>query len=189
MERFLLQIKSLDFGGFISLYQLGQRDPGVEYLYLFFARYVILVFFLTFIYLIWNKKINALICSFIAMALAGLIDLIIYLVWKRPRPFIAHANLVSAQTDQNVVDAGSFPSSHTYIAFAIATSVFLYGHKRLGTLLFILAVLIAMSRIGAGLHYPSDVIAGALLGIASGIVSYLWVHHREHNWETPESAE
>ncbi|MCX5853928.1 MAG: phosphatase PAP2 family protein [Deltaproteobacteria bacterium] len=45
-----------------------------------------------------------------------------------------------------------------------------------------MAVLVAIGRIGAGLHYPSDTVAGALLGIASGIAAHWFIRKNEHRW-------
>jgi len=176
-------VRQRDLAVYSKIYQLGFENPALYQFFLFFSRYGILLFFLSFIYLIWVKRINALICSMFALGIAGLIDLIIFIFWKRPRPFIAHANLVSAVADTSKVDIASFPSSHTYIAFAIATSIFLYGHKKLGAILFLIAILVAVSRVGVGLHYPSDIIGGATLGIFSGIFACYITHKIERYWE------
>ena len=183
MENALDIIRRYDLTIYTKIYQLGYQNPAYYQFFLFFSRYGILIFLLSFIFLIWAKRINALICSGFAVAIAGTVDLIIYIVWKRPRPYIAHADIVSSIPANAQVDISSFPSSHTYIAFAIATSIFLYGHKKLGTFLFIMAILVAVSRIGVGLHYPSDIIGGAMLGIFSGIVAYYFTHKIEKYWE------
>ena len=68
----------------------------------------------------------------------------------------------------------SFPSAHT--AFAFATAVFVYHYsRRAGLLAILLAVLVGVSRIFVGVHFPIDVLAGAVLGtmIPWGIVSLL----------------
>jgi len=183
MENVLSTIRQYDLRAFLKLYDLGLNNQFISSTYLFFSRYGIVIFFLSFIYLIWVRRINALLCSMFSMLLAGTVDLIIYILWKRPRPFVAHADLINQVLDQSKVDLSSFPSSHTYIAFAVATSIFLYGHKKLGSFLFIIAIIVAVSRVGAGLHYPSDVIGGAMLGIFSGILSYLIVQKAEKYWE------
>ncbi len=168
----LLDITRLyDFKTYYKLYLLGVENHAFGQTFLFFAKYGIVFFFLAFAYLISKKRIKAFYCSFLAMGIAGFVDIVISLFWNRPRPFISHAGMVDPIIEGLRVDNGSFPSSHTYIVFAVAVSVFLYGHKRLGVVLFILAILVALGRIVVGLHYPSDVLAGTLLGIASGIIA------------------
>jgi len=73
----------------------------------------------------------------------------------------------------------SFPSAHASVAFALATVVLLMARQAHGTVLAALAVLavfaaslIAWSRVYLGLHYPSDVMAGALAGAASGWLAW-----------------
>ncbi len=183
MNQFLDKIRTLDFETYTKMYKYGQDNPDIGYAFFLSAKFGIIIPFSAFIYLIYTKKINALICSFFAMGLAGLIDVVVFVFWKRPRPYISHASVVDLDAANFRVDVASFPSSHTYIAFAVATSVFLYGHKKLGSFLFVISILIAVSRIATGLHYPSDVIGGALLGIAAGIVAYIIVHKAEKLWE------
>lgn len=64
----------------------------------------------------------------------------------------------------------SFPSGHTYSGFASATAVF--RKKRfLGTILYILAFLIAFSRMYLYVHFPTDIIAGIILGFFSEYIA------------------
>ena len=65
----------------------------------------------------------------------------------------------------------SFPSGHTFASFASATALFLY-HKKAGIAAYILAAIIAFTRLYLYVHFPSDVIAGMLLGIFSGWLAY-----------------
>lgn len=184
METILSKIKYYDYSIYKFLHSTIAGRPGLNEFYLFFAKYGVVLFFIAFIYLIMKRKIEAFICTFMAMAIAMSADFIIMLFWQRPRPFISHGNEILTPITQGLrVDSASFPSAHTYIAFAIATSIFLYGHKRLGVLLFLLALTIAISRVGAGLHYPSDIIGGALLGIASGIFAYIIVSSSQKKWK------
>jgi undecaprenyl-diphosphatase len=78
----------------------------------------------------------------------------------RPRPFATE--IVKLLFYRPSVS--SFPSIPIDVAFCFATGLW-YVNKRLGNSLFILSALYALSRVYAGVHYPSDVIAGALLGI------------------------
>lgn len=64
----------------------------------------------------------------------------------------------------------SFPSGHTYSAFAAATVINIYN-KKWGILFYIFAVLMGFSRMYLYVHYPTDVLAGMILGILIGIIS------------------
>lgn len=143
-----------------------------HFIFYFFARFGIILFLISFIYLTLKKKIRALICVLMAMGIAGTADFLVFIFWQRPRPFESHSDIVFRDMSGLYSSMSSFPSSHTYIAFAIATSVLLYGHKKLGSLLLLLAMMVAIGRIGIGLHYPSDVIGGVIFGIAAGFLVY-----------------
>jgi undecaprenyl-diphosphatase len=68
-------------------------------------------------------------------------------------------------------DKYSFPSGHSITAFAIAFSVGLF-YPDLQAPLLAVAVLIASSRIILGMHFLSDVLAGSLIGVGLGCISY-----------------
>ncbi len=81
-------------------------------------------------------------------------------------PFIGH--LV-----HNTVGCGGkfgFASSHASTAFALATSIYLFTKDRLaiGKWLFVWAFVYAYSRVAVGVHYPGDILVGALTGIFTG---------------------
>ena len=65
----------------------------------------------------------------------------------------------------------SFPSGHTFASFAAAAAIFCRS-RQLGTAALLLATGIGFSRMYLFVHYPSDVLAGALLGTVSGIAAY-----------------
>lgn len=65
----------------------------------------------------------------------------------------------------------SFPSRHVFSVFVIAMTIF-YLHADAGILLFIIGVGLAVIRVIGGVHEPRDVIAGALIGIVSGVLGY-----------------
>lgn len=65
----------------------------------------------------------------------------------------------------------SFPSRHVFSVFIIAMTVF-YVHADAGFLLCVIGAALALIRVIGGVHEPRDVIAGALIGIASGLIGF-----------------
>lgn len=99
-----------------------------------------------------------------ALAL-GINRLIAAEIWDRHRPYAEHsiAHPWSSTTDP------SFPSDHASAAFAIAFAVLAFSLPA-GALFLAGAVAVAFSRIAGGLHYPSDVGAGFVIGLVCALV-------------------
>ncbi|WP_373997886.1 phosphatase PAP2 family protein [Bdellovibrio bacteriovorus] len=87
-------------------------------------------------------------------------------VFERARPL--NSNLLEEVILRGPAAGGfSFPSSHAADAFAVAAFVTSF-YPRTASLLYPLAILMGYSRIYCGVHFPGDVIAGALLGLLLG---------------------
>jgi undecaprenyl-diphosphatase len=112
----------------------------------------------------------ALLALGVAQVLSRLID--------RQRPFAAHPHLVRLFA-HHAADPG-FPSDHATGAFAIAFAVWFHD-RRWGAVLVALAVVLSVGRVAIGVHYPSDVIAGAALGAAAALVVARSPLHRPLN--------
>lgn len=80
-----------------------------------------------------------------------------------PRPFVTHLDVQPLVSE---TPFSSFPSGHATLFFALATSIYLYD-KRVGGIFFVCASIIALSRVVAGVHYPIDIIAGAVIGVGA----------------------
>lgn len=98
------------------------------------------------------------------MAVAGLAGTALYRVLKqrlvRERPFVSHAGILRGAAP---LDRYSFPSGHTLHAVCF-TALAVSGFPNLAWVLVPFASLVAASRVVLGLHYPTDVAAGAVLG-------------------------
>jgi len=109
--------------------------------------------------------------SLYAVLLSGGVAQIIKAVFERPRPTHVAGYVLHAIEHPSFFDLtgrfNSFPSGHTATAFALA-AVIARRYPRLRLPLYALASLIALSRIALGSHYPSDIVGGAIVGIAVG---------------------
>lgn len=107
---------------------------------------------------------------------------------NKPRPHEADSTLISLKKAKN----SSFPSGHTAEAFATATSLTLISHKwYVAVPAFAWAGLVGYSRLYLGVHFPSDVIAGALIGGGSAWLSYKlnkWMHGKKNQKKIIEPA-
>lgn len=87
-------------------------------------------------------------------------------IFERPRPCNALADVL---TPLGCTGSYSFPSNHAINNFAAA--MFFYRlFPNLKWILFITASLVAISRVYLGLHYPSDILGGAIVGIFFGYI-------------------
>ncbi|MCX6162335.1 MAG: phosphatase PAP2 family protein [Ignavibacteriae bacterium] len=92
---------------------------------------------------------------------------------KRERPSVTLRN-VHVNRGNSLTDRYSFPSGHTSMAFSIATSLTLRYTDKPAIIAgsFFYAVIIGYGRIYLGVHYPSDVFAGALIGAGSAALIF-----------------
>lgn len=88
------------------------------------------------------------------------------IVFHAPRPFVTHLDVRPLVSE---TPFSSFPSGHATLFFALATAIYLYD-KRVGYVFYVFAALIAISRMVVGVHYPIDIIAGAVIGIGVGYI-------------------
>ncbi len=152
----------IDLFIFQQINNLAGKWSSLDALGLFFAEYLPYVLIALLIILFWKKK-RVIFQSLLAgiSARFGIVELI-RLFWQRPRPFVE--NNVNLLLEHN---GAAFPSGHAAFFFGLSTVIFLYN-KKAGVLFFIASFLISISRVFVGIHWPSDILAGAIVGIFAG---------------------
>ena len=162
----------MDYFIFQQINNLAGQWTCLDAFGIFFAEYLQYILAGLVILLFW-KKWRAIFLVFTSAILAefGLVELIKFF-WSRPRPFVENnVNLLLEHT------GASFPSGHAAFFFAISTVIFLYYKKvypaskfwcGAGIGFFIASFLISISRVFVGIHWPLDILAGAIIGIFSG---------------------
>lgn len=144
-----------------------------------FVGILLIVLFFTWSYKKKDKVIrrNAISISIGWLCAVLIANLLKYCI-NRPRPFTTHAFIEKLSTG----GSPSFPSGHTTDAFAIATAICLC-YPRWYTLLIMYtwAFAVAYSRICLGVHYPSDVLAGMIIGIITVIACFYVMNKYTNN--------
>ena len=158
----------LDMAVLYWLNGLAGKTVFGDSLIIFFALTFALFLVLVFIFSIGisristRQKIYRIIAGGLSALVAryGFTELIRFL-HPRLRPFmIDHVHQLIAEY------GNSFPSGHAAFFFALSAAVF-YWDKRLGTFFFAASLMMGIARVAAGVHYPSDIIGGVIVGVAS----------------------
>lgn len=121
---------------------------------------------------LWLRGRKDLAIDYIVMiAIASILAEVIKLLTDRQRPFDSLQNVNTISTLGLTSASGpSFPSGHAARAFAVAALLSFGRRPRIYAISLAIAALVAISRIYLGLHWPSDVLFGALLGVSSAII-------------------
>ncbi len=112
-------------------------------------------------------------------------NLFLKIVIARPRPYADESSIfyqLWITVGQNMESDKSFPSGHTTAAFASMTALFLVGDKRISWTAYIFAFLMGLARIYLVVHFPSDVLAGIIVGTVAGIIGTVIAWRLPHRW-------
>jgi undecaprenyl-diphosphatase len=146
----------------------GVEDPLLAFVEIseaLFAGTIVLVFLIAHgaHRLQWRRAaVAAVLSAGLALAVGKVISDLV----DRSRPFVTHHGAVHLFSG-HAADAG-FPSDHATAAFAIAVALLIYS-RAWGVAALVAATVLSVGRVALGVHYPSDVLAGAALGAAAAL--------------------
>lgn len=164
-----LILEKFNLWGFRLINDLAAHWAWLDWFMMFAADKMGYLLILSVLVLFWKNKSlkrvllvswgSALIARFMFVA-------VIRYFFYSPRPFLILENVKILMNHQI---ESSFPSGHTTFYFALATGVYFYN-KKAGRILLALAGLVGFARIFVSVHWPLDILAGAILGIATALM-------------------
>jgi undecaprenyl-diphosphatase len=166
---------AFDLTLFHMLNNLAGQTPLGDKLIVFCGSYLAYILIALFLAVViaskdrWKDKIYFFIVTGLSTLIArfGVTELIRFF-YHRPRPFLVEQPVHQLLTDTS----WSFPSGHATFFFALATIVYLHNRKW-GAFFFIAAIVVSFGRVAAGVHYPSDIAGGAVVGIVTTYLVYI----------------
>lgn len=168
-----MEIVTLDTEILLALNSLAGRSAALDFLIRFCGDYLAYVLGAAFIVLVFTVYSERTKWKLLLMGLgAGIIarygvDEIVRYFWHRPRPYAA-LPVHNLFTDTS----WSFPSGHASFFFALSTVLYLHN-RRWGVWFYALSAVVVLGRVVAGVHYPSDIVGGAVVGVLTGYATVL----------------
>lgn len=163
---------NIDYQLFKLVNQFAGQSDLFDQLVIYFSKFGPILFVAVFIGL-WFKQTGnqyenrklvlfALMIAAITIVFNKVIELSVF----RERPFVNYdVNLLSDKS----ADDPSFPSNHAGGAFALAIAMF-WKHRKAGAVFLVFALLMALSRLYIGVHFPLDVTVGALIALIVALI-------------------
>jgi undecaprenyl-diphosphatase len=179
-------VRTVDWSVLHALNDFMFRHDGVEDPLLFYvnASEALFVATLAILFLAargvahaaWRRaSVAAVLSAGLGLAVGKVISELV----DRARPFVADPGGVHLFSG-HAADPG-FPSDHATAAFAIAVAILL-RKRGWGIAALVAATVLALGRVALGVHYPSDVLAGAVLGSAAALLLWTPPLRRRIDW-------
>lgn len=155
------------------------RNHVLDAIMIFFAKDALELYAVLFViawFVLPKKDINnrhALVMAGLSGVLALIINVVISHVWFRPRPFTVFHKGTFTQLVPHSSDA-SFPSDHTSGSWGFAAGSWGKQQKWISYTFTVIAIIVMVARVFVGLHYPTDVIGGLVVGLISGKVVWMF---------------
>ncbi|EEM77632.1 PAP2 [Bacillus thuringiensis serovar pondicheriensis BGSC 4BA1] len=160
----------MNYKMFRAINRLAGRNSTLDTFMIFISQKTrfLYIFLLALMWFRNNSYKKIILFAGLSVGFALFINCFIQLFYFKPRPFVIHRVRLLIPLKNN----SSFPSKHTVLAFALASSVLL-RERLFGSIMWFLAILTGFSRIWLGHNYPFDII-GILTSIAIGNATYIF---------------
>ncbi len=157
---------------FYLLNNLAGKSPVLDGLFIFLSKYLPYILVAIFVIAVMrlgtssNRHKAFLSTGFALLFGIGIVIPLIHWLYPTVRPF-AELSVVT----QIIPETGnSFPSIHTTIFFILSTILFRFN-RRFGIIFIVLGSTMALARVFVGVHYPIDILGGAVLGVTLGYLA------------------
>ena len=171
----------------LALYSLATSSALASGVVIFFAQwfpFLVLISAVVYIFLEENESdiVRILVRTAFPTLVVWLIVALIKHFFPSPRPFAADLGITPLIS---VADPfGAFPSAHAAIFASLAGTMFA-KYVRAGKWYLLGAILIAIARVAAGVHWPGDVLTGVLLGLVVGFIIAKLLLRTKNNPKSP----
>jgi undecaprenyl-diphosphatase len=169
-----MSLSELNTHYFRLINDLGKDYPPLNPVFVFIAEYFLYLLVVPLLLFLFAPKFRnrmLVLSAVLSVAAAEILRIGVGKLHSNLQPFaeLPDVNQLIEKTVGN-----SFPSDHTILFFSFCTTFALFS-KRFGWLWMLLGILVGISRIWVGVHYPADVIAGALTAIAAAVFVYAFI--------------
>lgn len=158
----------------MQIFNIARQNPLLDFLMVFGAEYLIFIVIIVAL-LVFLKNRQGVLQLIISLSIGVIAIKTLDLVFYEPRPFLIF-NIIPL-VRQPI--EGSFPSMHTAILTIMAFS-FIKAKRKFGQMMLIPVVWTGFARIYTGVHYPLDILGGAIVGILSVIITARFFQKVKH---------
>ena len=157
---------------FFAFNSIAGQSASVDKVIVFFADYLAYILVAVFITILFfqktrSEKIRLFLSAIVASIVGrGIVVEVIRFFYHHPRPFVVLENVRQLFAESSY----SFPSGHATFFFALSTVLYC-RNKYFGATFFVLSLIMGLARISAGVHYPLDILGGAIFGVIVGFAS------------------
>lgn len=159
------------------IYKLAGKNTLLDFLGVFLAEYLAFILFAIFLAILIfqkdrRKRLYLIFFSTLSLVVSrGIIETIINKFFFQDRPFVVFQTIPLIEH----ATTASFPSGHAVVFFTIATLIFLLVSRKWGIWFFAFATLMGLARIYVGVHYPLDILVGALIGFVTPFLLRIFI--------------